>query len=147
MSETHDKQSDDAVERPIVSEFTDGGHEIDRPPAMTLFGFLAAMGVIIVVSAIGVYQLFVSQSDKEASELATRPVTQRVEQEVRDDMYMTTYGVITDEEGAVTGYRMPIEKARQLVLEQPARFAPAPPPAGWTHPDDAAAAPAPEPKE
>ncbi|TNF37489.1 MAG: hypothetical protein EP329_03030 [Deltaproteobacteria bacterium] len=145
MSDTHDKNA--PAELNIVSEYTDGGHEIDRPPAITLFGFLVAMGVIIVISAIFVFQLFASQSDDEQAKLGSEPIAKQVAQAERDAMFKTTYGIVTDAEGQQTGYRMPIDVAKKLVLEQPARFAPAPPPIGWVHPDDAVApAPAPDQK-
>lgn len=133
-------------DRPIVSEFTDGGHEIDRPPAMTLFGFLVAMGILIVIVAFGVFQLFVSHEDEQAALTANNPVTQRVEQAQRDQMYMTTYGVVRAE-GQPDGYRMPIRTAKELVLKDPSRFAPTAPPAGWVHPDDAATPPPPAPEK
>jgi hypothetical protein len=147
--ETPDPATTDGAplsERPIVNEYTDGGHEIDRPPSMTLFGFLVAMGILIVIVAFGVFQLFVSHEDEQSARVANDPVTQRVEQAQRDELYMTTYGVVSAE-GQPDGYRMPIMTAKELVLKDPSRFAAAAPPAGWVHPDDAAAPPPPAPEK
>ena len=149
MSNTDENKAPAATEpigeRRLVSAFTDGGHEIDRPPAATLFGLLIAMGVLIIGSAFGVYQLFVGQADEDAAQTASEPVMRQVNQAARDREYLTTYGVVSVD-GKPAGYRMPIETAKAMVLHDPSRFAPAAPPAGWVHPDDAAK-PAPPPPE
>lgn len=124
-------------ERRLVSEFTAGGHEIDNPPSATLFGFLIAMAIVIIVSAVGVYQLFVVETEEDRAFIASQPVMLLENQAARDREFFTTYGVLTAD-GAPAGYRMPIATAKKLVLEDPSRFSPAPPPVGWVHPDDAA---------
>lgn len=152
MSNTHEKpattntEGEPLGEGHIISEFTDGGHEIDRPPAATLFGLLVAMGIIIIIIAFGVFQLFVTHEDEQAAKTADSPIAQRLEQAKRDQLFITTYGVVTVD-GQPAGYRMPIVTAKELVLKDPSRFAPTAPPAGWVHPDDAAAPPPPAPEK
>ncbi|MCB9734127.1 MAG: hypothetical protein H6745_16140 [Deltaproteobacteria bacterium] len=132
--------------RRLVSEMTPGGHEIDRTPNFVLFGFLVLTAVVLVASAIGVYQLFVHETDKEQKAAADRPVPMQVEQAKRDADYYDNYGVVPPQkEGEQATLRMPITVAEKLVLEHPDRFAAAAPPAGWVHPDDAVPAPAPAP--
>ena len=125
----------------IATAFTEGGREIDRPPSVPLFAFLVAMVIVIVASIVFVYQLFVAEADKEQAATASVPVEILAKQRARDLERATTYGVVTVE-GQTVGYRVPVAEARALVLRDPARFAPAPAPAGWVHPDDAPAAPA-----
>lgn len=120
----------------LTSGFTPGGHEVDATPNRNLIAFLAVMGVLIVLASIGVYELFVAHTGEQLSEAASVPAPVLVEQNARDKEFATTWGkVVVD--GKDAGWRMPFAEAKRLVLADPARFAPAPAPAGWMHPDDA----------
>jgi len=123
-------------ERRLVAAVTDGGHEIDVPPNRNLFAFLAVMVVLMVASAIGVYQLFVSHSDATLSTAANVPSAQLEAQHARDTNFATTYGKVAIE-GQPPAFRIPFADAKALVLKDAARFSAAPAPADWIHPDDA----------
>lgn len=126
--------------RTLVSETTAGGHEIDRPPNFVLFGFLAMAAIFLVVAAFGVYELFVTETGAASRAALSRPVPLLVNQAARDAEYFDHYGVVPPaKEGEAATLRMPIPVAKKLVLEHPERFAAAPAPAGWVHPDDAQA--------
>ncbi|PIE65672.1 MAG: hypothetical protein CSA24_02230 [Deltaproteobacteria bacterium] len=121
--------------RRIVSDFTDGGHEIDRPPNIALFGVIGAMSVLIILTAIGVFQLFVHKADEDNARASSQPSMLLANQAARDDLLFTTWGeVVVD--GEVVAYRMPVPTAKALVLAAPERLSAAAPPQGWAHPDD-----------
>lgn len=120
----------------LVSQFTDGGHEIDHPPAGALMVFIGAMAVAIVLSTIMVYQLFVSSTNEVLTDAASRNNPILVEQDERAEDFNNNWGTVSLE-GKQVGYRMPINHAKSWILDNPAAFKPATPPAGWLHPDDA----------
>lgn len=120
----------------LVSAVTDGGHEIDIPPNRNLFAFLGVMVVLMIASAIGVYQLFVTHSESTLSDAAQIPSSQLEAQHARDKNFATTYGKV-EVEGKLVAYRVPFADAKAMVLTDAARFSAAPPPADWIHPDDA----------
>jgi len=119
----------------LAASYSDGGHEVDATPNKNLMVFLLVMVVLMVVSALGVYQLFVSRSDALLGDAAAAPTSQLVDQRAKDLATATSYGSVVVE-GKQVAYRVPFSEAKRLVLETPARFAAAPAPAGWTHPDD-----------
>lgn len=120
----------------LASSYSDGGHEVDYTPNKNLMVFLGVMVVIIVVSALGVWQLFVSHTGDLLDDAAAKPTTQLLDQHKRDDDMATSYGTVMLE-GKQVAYRVPYAEARRLVLGTPARFAAAAAPEGWIHPDDA----------
>ena len=120
----------------LASNYTDGGHEIDATPNRNLMAFLAVMTVLIVVSAIGVYQLFVSHTGAQMDRAAAAPAPQLAEQHKRDDNFAATYGKV-EVEGKLVAYRVPFADAKRKVLESADSFKAAPAPEGWIHPDDA----------
>ena len=124
----------------LAANFTDGGHEVDYTPNRNLFGFLMVMLAVMIISAIGVYQLFVVHTESQLEDAATLPSSQLSELKARDEHLATTYGAVTFEDKPA-GYRVPIAEARKMMLADPSRFAAAAPPAGWVHPDDAAKQP------
>ena len=120
----------------LAASYTEGGHEVDATPNRNLFGFLAVMVVILIVAAIGVYQLFVTHTDGQLSDAASVPAAQLEAQKAREHDFATTFGKVTVE-GQPPAYRVPFAEARRLVVATPSRFAAAPAPQGWIHPDDA----------
>lgn len=120
----------------LASEYTDGGHEVDATPNRNLMVFLAVMFVLIIVSALGVYQLFVSHTGAQLDAAAAAPTTQLADQHKRDDNFATTYGKV-EVEGKLVAYRVPFAEAKRKVLENADAFKAAPAPEGWIHPDDA----------
>ena len=133
----HDtKPSEPMGELRLASNYTDGGHEIDFTPNKNLMVFLLVMTVLIVGSAIGVYQLFVSHTGDQLDDAASAPATQLIDQQARDASFATSYGSVVVE-GKQVAYRVPFTDAKRFVLETPARFAAAAAPEGWIHPDDA----------
>jgi hypothetical protein len=144
MSEKHDAHPGDASARPpaelgprrLAANYSEGGHEIDLPPNRNLFAFLLVMAVLMVLSAIGVYQLFVTHTEGQLSDAASVPASQLEAQKARDHDFATTYGKV-EVEGKLVAYRVPFAEARRMVLANAAKLAPAPRPEGWIHPDDA----------
>jgi hypothetical protein len=116
---------------------TEKGHEVDLTPDRNLFGFLGAMTVLLVATAVGVWQLFLMHNDNVLAAAANKPSPLVTAQADKDAKFFETYGKATPEEG-VTTLRVPVPEARKLVLGNPSRFAAAPAPEGWTHPDDIA---------
>ena len=148
--ETDAKPEADAALGPVrlAANYTDGGHEIDYTPNRNLFGFLAVMVAVMVLSAIGVYQLFVTHTEGQLADAATSPSSQLADQRARDQQLSTSYGhTLLDANGLsvagpptpdskVVGFRMPFAEAKRLVLADPTRFSAAAKPEGWIHPDD-----------
>lgn len=119
----------------LVARYTSGGHAIDATPAKSLFGFLGVMSVLLIVIAIFVYQLFVGHADGDLKRAADQPSSELVAQHAKEKQLFESWGKVS-RDNQVVGYRMPLETAKSLVLSNKARFAPAPPPADWVHPDD-----------
>lgn len=145
MSDTHAHHGHDAhpaePQGPVgpvrlTSAYTEGGHEIDATPNRNLFGFLGVMLIIMIVSAIGVYQLFVTHSEAQLADAASVPAAQLQAQREREQALSTSYGKVAIE-GQPAAFRMPYSEARRRVIADPARLGPAPAPQGWIHPDDA----------
>jgi hypothetical protein len=147
MSESHhpshgDHAKTDASDSPaqvgqprLVANYTSGGHEVDYTPNRNLMAFLLIMLVLMIASAVGVYQLFVSHTEAQLSEAASAPATQLLEQRERERDIATSYGQV-EREGQIVSYRVPYAEAKRMVLGDPARFEAAPPPPDWKHPDD-----------
>lgn len=141
-SESHHHDKAEATEEPLpplrlVADYTDKGHEVDITPDRNLFGMLGGLAVVLVLVALGVWQLFVVHSDNLAVRASNQPSELVVAQQKKDATFFETYGKATPEEGVET-IRIPVSEARRIVLEDRTRFAPAAPPAGWIHPDDIA---------
>jgi hypothetical protein len=119
----------------LVSNYTDGGHEIDATPDRNLFAFLGVMVVLLVVASIGVYQLFVVHTGGQLASVANIPAEQLEQARAHASEIATTWGKSVKD--GVTTFRMPYSEAKKLVLSNPDAFRPAPPPPGWIHPDDA----------
>lgn len=138
-SHHHDSHEQSAPAAPmaplrLASNFTDGGHEIDATPNRNLFAFLGVMVVLMIAAAIFVYQLFVGHTGDQLAAAANVRALDLQEKIERDTAALTTWGK-TEKDGVVS-YRMPVAEAKKRILENPSLFAPAPPPADWTHPDD-----------
>lgn len=137
----HDNDAHAAAPSPmaplrLASEYTDGGHEVDATPNRNLMAFLGVMVVLIVVSALGVYQLFVSHTGAQMDQASAVPPTQLADQHKRDENFATTYGKV-EVEGKLVAYRVPFADAKRKVLESADAFKAAAAPEGWIHPDDA----------
>lgn len=119
----------------LVSNFTDGGHEVDFTPNRNLFAFLGVMVVLMIGASILVYQLFVAHTGDQLSAAANVRALDLQAKIARDTETLTTWGKQV-KDGVVT-YSMPVAEAKRRILETPTLFAPAAPPADWVHPDDA----------
>jgi|GEM_PF-1314433 len=120
----------------LASSYTDGGHEVDYTPNKNLMVFLVVMTVLIVASALGVWQLFVSHTGTLLEEAAAQPSSQLLDQNAHDSDMATSYGAVMFD-GKQVAYRVPYAEAKRTVLGTPTRFAAAAAPQGWIHPDDA----------
>ncbi len=118
----------------IVSNYTDGGHEIDSTPNRNLFAFLGVMVLLLVVTALGVYQLFVAHSENDLRSAANIPAGQLESARAHAHDLASTWGKVVKD--GQTTYRMPYNEAKKLVLSNPDAFRPAAPPPGWQHPND-----------
>ena len=119
-----------------IATSSEMGHEYDGSNAGGLFKVMAALTVVVLISSIGVYQLFqtvVAESVDAARSTIPAPLEAS---RALDVELTTTFGV----DAEAKTYRMPVAKAMDAILADPARFAPGAPPAGWVHPDDAGAA-------
>ena len=144
-SDTVSQAAEPVPEVRLVSQYTDGGHEIDRPPGAQLIVSLVVLAAIVIGSGILVYQLFVSASGDEMAHAASRANPIVVQQDAHDARLLTGWTEVvhtdtTTQKTAVIGYRMPIAQAKALILQNPTVFVAAPAPKGWVHPDDEAPA-------
>lgn len=121
----------------LTAGYTDKGHEVDFTPDRNLFGMLGALSIVLILTAIGVWQLFIGTADGMAFQAANSGSPRLAAQNAKEAAILNTFGKATPEEGVNT-IRVPVANAARLVLDDKARFAPAAPPVGWTHPDDIA---------
>lgn len=140
MTDKHSKTTSSEAEGEVgpvrlVSNYTSGGHELDITPTRNLMLFLLAMVVLMVVAAVGVYQLFVAHTESQMDEAASAPSSELMAHREREEALATSYGTVIREE-QVVGFRVPYEEAMRQVLADPSRLDAAPPPEGWVHPDD-----------
>ena len=108
-----------------------GGHEIDSMPNRRLFNLLFGLSALTLLCCIGLIQVFNSQAAKIAEERAQEgSFLLRDYQQEMDEVG----GSYAPAEGGK--FRIPHEKAKQLVVSDPSRLQAFPPPEGWVHPDD-----------
>lgn len=132
----YDESDAEDVEVEIVSEFTPGGHEHDEPDWKRLFAILVVLGILTVITSIGVLQLFNWQA-RAVEEETTSEVSQAlIDYEAQMQQVTTGYAAI---DRAAGKYRVPVDQAARLVLQDPARLKAGPPPPDFKHPDDEAA--------
>lgn len=119
----------------LTSNFTDGGHEVDVIQNSNLFVFLTLLVLVIVGSGVGVYELFVAQTNARHAVAASAMAPDLKAKRESDATYLNSWGKL-QKEGWPTTYHMPITEARKAVLANPSLLKPAAPPADWVHPDD-----------
>ncbi len=120
--------------RRLVSKYTDGGHEIDEPNGNTLFLFLAILAGVVVLSALGIYQLFSAEAEKQMAQANARPAVQLIDSRTADEQLLAKYGKLSIDGQEL--YRMPIVEARSRVLNNGNWLKAFPAPKDWKHPDD-----------
>lgn len=136
MSEqTTESQEQRAREGRLVSAFTEGGHEVDTLSKGQLFGLVFGLTVVVLFTALGIGQFFNLQATQHEQAASERPSARLLEVRERDAAILSGWGV-ADEERSL--YRMPVERAKTRVREDPRRLQAASPPEGFVHPDDAA---------
>jgi hypothetical protein len=111
-----------------------GGHEVDKMPNARLFNLLFGLSFLVLLSSIGVIQLFNMQV-KGIEQSRAQQVSFRL-LEYRDEMskVLGSHGSITVlDEGGVErpAHHMPIAEARRRVLENPELLGGAPKFRGW----------------
>jgi hypothetical protein len=111
-----------------------GGHEIDKLPNARLFNLLFGLSALVLLSSIGVVQLFNLQvrsiEEKRAQQISFRL------QEYRDatSTLLESHGTVTVvDEGGVerVAHHMPVADVRRGVLENPELLGAAPKYRGW----------------
>jgi hypothetical protein len=111
-----------------------GGHEVDKLPNARLFNLLFGLSFLVLLSSIGVIQLFNMQV-KGIEQSRAKQVSFRL-LEYRDEMskLQGSHGSITVlDEGGVErpAHHMPVAEARRRVLENPELLGGAPKYRGW----------------
>ena len=111
-----------------------GGHEIDKLPNARLFNLLFGLSALVLVSSIGVVQLFNMQV-AGIEKARAKQISFRL-QEYRDEMnrVQSSWGQATvlEENGQQTVlHHMPLAEARQRVLQKPELLGAAPKYRGW----------------
>ena len=98
--------------------------EPDRPPLGKLFIFLVAFFFILVVTGIGLANFLklntIEQLDSKVLSLENPELT---EIKVRTQSLLHSYDIIDSKQGV---YRIPIEKAMELLVNNPAYIEPMP---------------------
>lgn len=119
----------------MVVDQSDGGHEVDKSPNKALFIFLASVVAFVIFGSIGTVQLQNNRVDSLRNQFAGRMETRLATLQAKEQEILSTYGALTDDEGAAIGYRIPVDAARELVLKDNSRFKAATPGPDWVHPD------------
>jgi len=128
-----------------------GGHEVDQPPTRELFNIIWGLGAITLLSIVTCEQLFNKQRDALQSERYSQVSWKLAEYQTEQNKQRFESGSyeLNDDGKVVTLNYMPLARAAEKLLTDPALLKAAPPPPGFVHPDDmaggAAAAPAPTP--
>lgn len=117
----------------------DGAHEIDKMPAGRLFNIVAILGGLTLALCIGVIQLFNQQVRTIEGERVSKGYASQVEYQSEMDAVADGYGVYEivkpggeDKPDTITTkYYIPVEKAEQQVLDNPALLAGQRPSRDW----------------
>jgi len=117
----------------LVSQWTDGGHEVDAPMARGLFIVTSILIILTIASGIGVSQLFQANSRTMIEDNAAKPYAGLVS--YKEEMTAATSTYSQDEKDK-TKYRVPVTRAIELLSKSPARLRAASPPPDFVHPDD-----------
>ncbi len=113
------------------------GHELDTPPNRRLFNLLVGLSIAIMGACIALVQMFNRQAETiEEGRFDTQVVLGEHRKQM--EQLATSYGPADNADKGKVYHRMPLAKAKELVLEDPTKLEAAPPPAGWIHPDDVA---------
>lgn len=117
------------------------GHELDAPPTSQLFNIVWGLGALTLLSIVTCVQLFNDQRDALQSDRMEKPSYRLAEYRVAQDKLRNEIGetALLDDGKEYTLEHVPLVRASEKVLAEPALLKAAPPPAGWVHPDDLAA--------
>jgi hypothetical protein len=115
MSERPEQTTDEAT----------AGFTPDRLPALRIGAWVLALFAVLAVSLIGLYQLFLVMARDEVYAQELRPVAaDLVRQRDRDAALLGRYEVTDEKRGR---YRIPIERALELLVADPSRLRPVAP--------------------
>ncbi|HEY3353827.1 MAG TPA: hypothetical protein VGQ83_11305 [Polyangia bacterium] len=110
-------------ERPGPEETTpDEGYSPDTLPILKIGLWIGGLAVVFIAATIGLYQFFVFQAQDEVYEKQLRPVAPAVVQ--ARDREAALLGRYDEVEGKPGHYRVPIERAMQLIAADPKRLEP-----------------------
>ncbi len=119
-------------ERADAPEETKAGYAPDRVPALRIGAWVAALGLVLALTLVGLNPLFVAMTEREVYDKELRPVSlELLRQRDRDEALLGRYEVADEKRGR---YRIPITRAMELLAAEPARLAPASAPASTAPP-------------
>jgi hypothetical protein len=122
-----------APEVRTASEFSDGGHEVDITSSGHLMALVFGLALVFLITGFLVWEFYNLEAQRHAREAAAMDSQRLIEVVQHGEEMKTTYGVV---DAAADRYRVPTDRAVELVLSQPVRLGAGPAPAGWIHPDD-----------
>lgn len=117
------------------------GHELDAPPTSQLFNIVWGLGALTLLSIVTCVQLFNDQRDALQSDRLEKPSYRLAEYRAAQDKLRNENGesALLDDGKEYVLEHVPLPRASEKVLADPALLKAAPPPPGWVHPDDLAA--------
>jgi hypothetical protein len=125
-------------ERPDDPEETRADFTPDRVPALRIGAWVAGLGLVLLLTLVGLNQLFQLMAEREVYDKELRPVSAAlVRQRDRDEASLGRYEIADEKRGR---YHVPITRAMELLVAEPARLAPTSAPAPASAPASAAAA-------
>jgi hypothetical protein len=131
-------------ERSDDSERPDAGYTPDRVPALRIGAWVFGLGLVLALTLVGLKQLFVAMTEREVYDKQLQPVAaDLVRQRDRDESALGRYEVVDEKRGR---YRIPITRAMELLVAEPARLQPAAPASAPASTPASAAAPATRPE-
>ncbi len=112
-------------ERPDEPEAPEAGYTPDQVPARRIGAWVFAFALVLAVTLVGLYELVLAMSEREVYVRQLRPVSpELVRQRDREESTLGRYEVVDEKRGR---YRIPITRAMELLVAEPARLRPAPP--------------------
>ncbi|HFE44232.1 MAG TPA: hypothetical protein ENJ18_01895 [Nannocystis exedens] len=116
-----------------------GGHEMDDPPTRHLFNVVGFLGSLTLLAVFALVQVFYAQRDSLEAERFGKVSRHLAEYTADQDKQRFESGQyeLNDDGKIVKLNYIPLARATEKVLENPALLKAGPPPPGFVHPDGA----------
>lgn len=116
-----------------------GGHEMDEPPTRHLFNIVGGLGALSLLAVFALVQVFHAQRESLQSERYSKVSRRLAEYTTDQDKQRFESGQyeLNDDGKVVQLSFVPLARATEKVLEDPALLKAGPPPPGFVHPDGA----------